>query len=178
MTGGSVHCIAGGARPGRGWGQAAKLTVRGHRVRSGGSLTRVFVPAAAAPPGCGLSRVRLLCPSSSRPPCLLFLGLSLGIFWATTVRGCLAESPHALQSTCQLQQQGNELKGEGEGECEREARGLPSRCTRGLPISTAPVWGTITTRRQAGGGGWGGPRFRTRQASALERVSRDGWLSE
>lgn len=63
------------------------------------------------PLGSGPSRLRCTCPSSSsRPPCLLFLGLSLCIFWAAIVRGCLAKSSDALQSTCQLQQQGNELE--------------------------------------------------------------------
>lgn len=39
-------------------------------------------------------------PSSSRPPCLLFLGLSLCIFWAAIVRGCLTERADSLQPAC------------------------------------------------------------------------------
>lgn len=73
---------------------------------------------------CGPSPVGLHRPSSSRPPCLLFLGLSLRIFWAAAVGRCLAESPDALQPTCQLQQQGNELERKAEGERERKARRL------------------------------------------------------
>lgn len=69
-----------------------------------------FRASSAGPLAVACPRVSLHCPSSSsRPPCLLFLGLSLCIFWAAIVRGCLAKSPDALQSTCQLQQQGNEL---------------------------------------------------------------------
>ena len=173
-----MHCTQGPDEGRTGTGGRADRA-HGQRARSEVRLLHVFTPAAAVPLGCGLSRVRLRCPSSSRPPCLLFLGLSLGIFWATTVRGCLAESPDALQSTCQLQQQGNELK--REEECEREARGLPSRwtlgpayqhssvfrhrhhppCTKGRGAQVQNEAGLCTSEGQQ------------RRASALRRVSRD-----
>ena len=178
-----MHCTQGPDEGRTGMGGRADRA-HGQRARSEVRLLHVLTPAAAVPLGCGLSRMRLRCPSSSRPPCLLFLGLSLGIFWATTVRGCLAESPDALQSTCQLQQQGNELK--REEECEREARGLPSRwtlgpayqhssvfrhrhhppCTKGRGAQVQNEAGLCTSEGQQ------------RQASAPGRVSRDGWLSE
>ena len=51
------------------------------------------------------------CPEGhpSRPPCLLFLGLSLCVFRAAVVRGRLAKGSDSLQAACQLQQQGDEL---------------------------------------------------------------------
>lgn len=113
-----MHCTAGPDRGRTGTGSYADRYT-GPRTRSLKLVKRMLsCQRRVVPPGCGLSRVRLHCPSSSssRPPCLLFLGLSLGIFWATTVRGGLAKSPDALQSSRQLQQQGNELKREGESE--------------------------------------------------------------
>lgn len=49
-------------------------------------------------------------PSSSRAPGLLFLGLSLHVFWATAIRGHLAKGSDSLKTTCQLQQQRNDLE--------------------------------------------------------------------
>lgn len=85
--------------------------------------------------------MRFTCPSSSsRPPCLLFLGLSLCIFRATIVRGCLAKSSDALQSTCQLQQQGDELEKERErvrgGQCQENTSAQED--TGASHVSTPP----------------------------------------
>lgn len=108
---------------GAGRGEDRPTEVTGHQAQSTACFgaSGGWRPLAAACP-----QVRCHCPSSpSRPPRLLFLGLSLGIVCATIVRGRLAKSPDALQSTRQLQQQGNEL--EREGECEREGRGSPTQ---------------------------------------------------
>lgn len=49
-------------------------------------------------------------PSSSRAPGLLFLRLSLHVFWAAAVRGHLAKGSDSLKTTRQLQQQRNDLE--------------------------------------------------------------------
>lgn len=139
VTGWSIHCIAPRGRTGRTDTGSYADRYTGPRTRSLKVVKRMLsCQWRAVPPGCGLSRVRLHCPSSSssRPSCLLFLGLSLGIFWATTVRGCLAKSPDALQSSRQLQQQGNELKREGESEGRLLSRWALKPC-----VSTAPFSG-------------------------------------
>lgn len=166
VTGGSIHCIAPRGQAGQGQADRGDRTteVTGHQAQR--QSTACFHanggwrPLAAACP-----QVRCHCPSSpSRPPRLLFLGLSLGIVCAAIVRGRLAKSPDALQSTCQLQQQGNEL--EREGQCEREGCGD----TGGPHSSTPPSIGTAPTHDVLRGG----RQFRVRQALYSEGQQRRG----
>lgn len=167
-----MHCTAGldGGRTGTG-SYADGYT--GPRTRSLKLFKRTLsCQWRVVPPGRGLSRVRLHCPSSSssRPPCLLFLGLSLGIFWATTVRGCLAKSPDALQASRQLQQQGNELKREGESEgCQLTPVhvGTEALCEHSSFSRPSP-----SARRYAEGS------LRSKEGRLVHpEVSRDSWLA-